>query len=754
MEDKSLKIATYVKGFQRQRLFAGLALLSASSVLLLSGCSSAYKLGGVSTTEKTEVASLSGKVHGAQFPVTGATISLYEIGNYGGTGSTHTGATTAGYAAALPTALETATTDSNGNWSMSSTTCTGNAADELYLVATNGNPGQTAGTNNTALILTSVVGPCGGPYFSTTFDIDEVTTVATEFALAGFSTDYAHVGTSATNTVGLTNAFATVPNLVNLSTSSVTQGSFGPVSGGSAWNVVPAYATPPANTTPDLFHGVVPYDTINTLANVLATCVNTTGGSSSQCQSLFAITGGSLSDAVGSNGVTGPVATNTADAALFIAHNPGLPAASSFQNNNLSNLYALITAPVVFSPYLSTPPVADYSLTLNFVGGGLGGINSRTYTDSQYIAIDAAGNLWIPNSKKAGLFELNNLGTPISPTTTVNTSFVPIQLGGYQSSSLTNPTGLAIDQTGNVWVGDSSNCLTEYVPGTGFNTNAPFTGVCGSQSTPLTTGVSVDAANQVWISGEHFISAASSSTGAIVNTTNFPYTNVDTLTGFIGPDYGGHTYYIDGGNGSFGALNESGTLSGASGTQFSGPSTFAAFGIDTGGGGSGLSLWVPEPGISTLQPINTGQFTTVPAQDEPPTMLGPGGIAVDGNSRVYIGDTGSSADNVPDNLTVLLSNGSTTSTYATGYTGGSALTQLDAPNGVAVDQSGNVWVLNANDYLNSSNSSAQGYKGNGEDSSNVTEFVGLAAPSNPVFTNAAAIGATSSTAAGAYGVKP
>jgi len=745
IEQASLKSATILKGFQRHRLLAGLALFSASSVLLLSGCSSALKLGGP-PTGTTEVAKLSGIAHGGQFPVTSATISLYEIGATAGTA--------AGYAAPLPTALASATTDSSGNWSMSSFTCA-NQSDELYLVASGGNPGLGAGTNNAALIMTTVAGPCNN-LFSSTFDIDEVTTVATEFALSAFSTDYQHLGTSATNTIGLTNAFATVNNLVNLSNSSVTQGTFGTVAPGGAWLVAPAYALPPANTSPDLFHGVEPYDTINTLANALATCVNTASGSSAACQNLFAITGGSLADPVGSNGVTGPIATNTADAALYIAHNPGLPSSTSFQDNNLANLYALINSSAPFSPYLSAAPGADYTLTLNFIGGGLGGINTNSYSQSQYIAVDQQGNVWVPNFHKGGLFELNNLGAPQSPTTTVTLSglFPLKQLGGYQGGGLTNPTGLAIDQSGNVWVGDSANCLTEYTPGTGYNASAPFTGVCNPSSNgnagPL--GVSVDAGNQVWVIGETYISAATSA-GTIVNTTNFPYTaTVHTLTGFSGPDYNGRTFFLDGGNGSFQAINPNGTLAGSSGTIFESPSEFAAFGTDTSLP-AGLSLWVPEPPINTLQPITTTSFTLSPTDVIPQTMAVPAGIAVDGNARVYIGDEGDTS--FPENLTVLLSNGTSISPFATGYTGGSALTQLDGVVGVTVDQSGNVWVLNANDFLNKTNSGTQGYKGNGIDSANVTEFVGLAAPTNPVFSSAAKNGQTGGTsAAGAYAVKP
>ena len=134
--------------------------------------------------------------------------------------------------------------------------------------------------------------------------INEATTVATAYSLAGFMTDVAHVSTSTTNTVGLNNAFATFNNLVNLNT-------------GNALKVTPAYAGGLPNTTPDTFRSIVPYDTINTIADALAGCVNTNGAAPA-CSSLFAITGNK-------NGET------TLDAALYIAHNPGLGIARQYQ---------------------------------------------------------------------------------------------------------------------------------------------------------------------------------------------------------------------------------------------------------------------------------------------------------------------------------------------------------------------------------------------------------------------------------------
>ena len=62
------------------------------------------------------------------------------------------------------------------------------ATSQVYLVASGGNPCLSAGTNNTALALMAALGPCGQLNGSTFVDIDEVTTVASVYALAQFMT--------------------------------------------------------------------------------------------------------------------------------------------------------------------------------------------------------------------------------------------------------------------------------------------------------------------------------------------------------------------------------------------------------------------------------------------------------------------------------------------------------------------------------------------------------------------------------------
>jgi hypothetical protein len=397
-------------------------------------------------------------------------------------------------------------------------------------------------------------------------------------------------------------------------------------------------------------------------------------------------------------------------------------------------------------------------MTLNFIGGGLGGVKLSTRSGAQSLAIDGAGNLWLPNLDRTSVTELNNLGVPLSPSTTTTSSgsFAPIALGGWYGTTsgiFGRPFQAAIDQSGNAWISDVNNCLVELTPNSNPTTppaaGGPFTSVCPSGSTPQ--GVSVDGNNLVWVSGTTFVSAYNSTSGTV--PAGFPVSGFVDLISFSGPDYAGNTWVIDAGDDKWEAYNGSGVQTATEPTgTLSGLGSYAAFGpvSVTLATPSALQLSIDEDGNEVIQPQNiSGNIEANVATIAENSMQGPQGIAVDGNNLFYTANLGDIS--VPANVTVYTKNGSDVSPYATGYTGGSTLTSLSTPAALGIDQSGNVWVVN---------------QGNGDPAvpgslpivggdATLTEFVGLAAPANPVFSNAAKIGKTSGlTAAGAYAVKP
>jgi hypothetical protein len=769
-ETRSSHVATTVRNVQR-RVLLPTFLLASSSVLLLSGCSSGLNFAGRGTAESASVSELHGSVHGGQWPVVNSIVSLYEIG-------------TSGYAAALGAPLGTATTCNYsganctvgsttllpGQWDIPSPTACANANDELYLVAYGGEGGEDPGsqntTNNTALVLTSVAGPCSAQ-FTTQFNIDEVTTVATEYALAGFSSDYQHVGTSSTNLVGLTNAFATVTNLVNLTTGTANQIAPANVSypyvGGSV-STYPAPGSNPASQPPDLFSSIVPQDTIYTLANVLGSCVNDSGGATgSFCSPLFSYTGGSNAPPLGQYGVQGPAAAtcvaapssgltcpnpDTADAALYIAHNPGLPSAGGPANgSNVAAVFGLPTPEAPFNPALTGAP-NDFTLTLNFVSGGLGGTSATNIATGKQVVIDMNGGVWIVESHSKVLTSLSNLGAPLSPTsTTTAAGGYPITSVNEAASPILTNARLDTDQQGNVWISDLENCVWAFSPSGSQLSGSPFTGDCPSGGESHT--VTVDASDNVWVGGLYFITSITNPAGVV--RSGFPdTTQFDSLSEFLQPDEATNVWFTDAGNFSGGYVNQSGAVSEPyAGDYGNGTANYSDFGIM----GNGLALWVPIPAQESIipeeavSPLAPGAYATV----NPPTGYAMYEIQSDGNNRFFFDNDGSTTQGISANIAEYTAGETQVSgsgAGGNGFEGGSAYVSMDEPEGMAIDQSGNAWMLNTNNYqaANKTGPYASDYAFTGGSCTNVTEYVGLAGPRQPVNS----FNAKNST----YGVKP
>jgi hypothetical protein len=159
------------------------------------------------------------------------------------------------------------TTDSQGAFAITGDYTCPSTASQLYLYAIGGNPG--AGTNSAAGLLAALgTCPASGTLSSSLYVvINEVSTIATAYSIAGYATDPLQVSSPNTTLAqtGIANAFATVTNLETLSTGLVLA------------------TTPAANGG----NGTVPQSEIDTLANILAECINSTGPASTACATLF-----------------------------------------------------------------------------------------------------------------------------------------------------------------------------------------------------------------------------------------------------------------------------------------------------------------------------------------------------------------------------------------------------------------------------------------------------------------------------------
>ncbi len=287
------------------------ALILAIAALLslsLTGCN----LASTASPEADPGAVIKGSVHGGQQPISGAHVYLLaaSTSNYGAASTSLLTSNTAGTDSIGSYVLS----DSTGGFSITGDyTCT--PGTQVFLYAQGGNPG---GGVNSAASLLAALGQCPtSRTFATATPfvmVNEISTVTTAFALAGFASDAHHIGSQMTpqSLLGIKTAFANVPQLESL-----------------------AYGTT-FGTTP-IGNGSVPRALINTLANIISACINSAGPSSTPCSTLFAT--------ARYGGATGVIATETATAAIYIARHPA---------NGVATLFGLATPQDPFFFYVSS----------------------------------------------------------------------------------------------------------------------------------------------------------------------------------------------------------------------------------------------------------------------------------------------------------------------------------------------------------------------------------------------------------------
>lgn len=613
------------------------------SVLVLSGCSG-MPVATSTTTESVPGAALRGIVHGGQNPVSGAHVYLLAVNfsvtsTYGGPGIAPS--TTNASASLLnssvlsqtpPGGMDSngnyyVTTDANGNWSITGDyTCPSSYAHP-YIYAVGGNAGS---GNNSAATLVGPVSSCNSSEFVT---VNEVSTIAAVYAFAGFASDPLHVSSSNSSlaATNLNNATNAILNLENPQTGvALTQ-------------------TPAGN-------GVVPQTTINTLANILAACVNSTGPGSSPCSTLF-------SNAV--NGSTAP--TDTTTAALNIAHNPGA---------NVSALYGLQTATSPFQPMLSTVP-NDFLIGIAFTGGGL--------LAPQSIAIDTAGNIWLTDQNRSQpsqslyISEFSPAGAALSP--------LP---NGYSGGGLDGPAGIAIDGNGHVWVANAGSItpgISEFSSsGSAISGSSGIIG--GGLNTPYQ--VAIDKSNDVWITNliqAGPLSEFNSSGSPLSGSTG--YSTGSYAAAGIASDTSGNMWvadYLTTGSvpthtiSEFGPNGTQNTNSPYTGGGLDGP-VFTA--IDASG-----NVWATNEANNSLSefsssgsPISSSTGYTGGGLNEP------GSLAIDGAGNVWV------ANQATGDIAISEFNSSGTAiSGSSGYKG-----PFDGEGAIAIDGDGNIWVASTFD---------------------------------------------------------
>lgn len=529
-------------------------------------------------------------------------------------------------------------TDALGNFTMTGDyTCT--SGQQLYIYTLGGTAG---GQTIPSAGLMAVIGSCPATGTTVVAKVNEVSTIAAAYAMSGYAGDAVHVSSSGTALAltGIANAFANAANLVKLST-------------GAALTATPAAGS----------NGTVPQAAINALANILSVCVNpgtvSLPYSASNCSLL-------LGDAL-SSGTTGIAPTDTAGAAVNMAHNPG--------SNLNSDLYNLANA-APYTPTLGRQP-NDFTIAISYSGGGLNG--------PQGIAIDGSGNAWITNDGVASVTKLSNLGVVLSGTS------------GYTGGGLSLPYGIAIDGTtpGNAWIANNTSGSVTELSSTG--TVLSPTGGYTACNLSGPKGIAIDGSNNVWIpdTGHNDVCVLSNA-GALVS----PGTGY-TLGGLNGPqaiaiDGSGNAWVANYSGGSVTELSNTGVplpQSGSNGYTGSGLHNSDGVAIDKTG-----SAWIANLSPSSVTRISPSGIVVSGTNGYTSGALSsPVGIAVDGLANVWVA-------NQSGNTVTEFSNAAAVLSGISGFGGATG-----TASGIAIDGSGDVWVGN----------NTQG---------SVTEYIGAAAP--------------------------
>jgi len=652
-----------------------LALL-ASSVIFSAGCANMSSTAPTGVDPLSSPATLGGKIHGGNQPVVGATVTLWFAGQ---TGPAIKAATTTSDSTGSFSFIKDPTPGDPNSGTTDTYSCPTNTASPLVYVISQGGNTQNNGVatqSNTAAAFIALYGSCTNLNASSFVYMSEVTSAATMATVQQFfnpvndSLVADGTGQQIIIVLNLPKTFAILANaatgLANTSTSLT------PVTGGNIAPSVTLTATPETAK-------------INTIANIISTCINAATAADPNCTSLFSAATPPPPNLTNLNPSSFPAATDTLQALFYMFTNP-----TNGSTANLTTLFNL--APGVGAPYqpaLGTQPT-DWTIGVNYAStstcgtstGGTGGFISSPVD----INIDASDNVWIANSQTGGnLSAISATGAPLA--------CVHLDAGSSKG-------GATIDSQNNVWFG-AGTTLYRYNPTSQSTLTFPVT------VSPV--GITADGLGNV------YFSAVSGSTGSVYGIFGGGSTPVPTapiqISSSVGPnpvrlmpDYKSNStlgnLWVSSGSTYISqiAVNAGvGNVNGFVTSPFT--ASGSTYGISVGRGGIFTSAF--DTGAITQFVNNQANYPV--ASGFPFTGAGisaPTEIAIDGRSNTWI----------PNNANGSISEISTFGgaiTPTTGYQ--KASTFLNSSRALAIDQAGNVWIA-------------------GDGNSFVTEIVGAAVP--------------------------
>ncbi len=318
--------------------------------------------------------------------------------------------------------------------------------------------------------------------------------------------------------------------------------------------------------------------------------------------------------------------------------------------------------------------------TQGFAGDGGPALSANL--NQPFSAILSGGNLYIAD-------QVNNAVRVVKGGTI--STFAGVEIAGYggdngaaTSAQLTQPTGLAVDSSGNIYISDTNNNLVRKVSTSGIIST--FAGTPGTQGYGgdgggatgaflfKPAGLAFDSAGNLYIadSGNNVIRKVAAST-----------TSTNTITTYAGKFSNGGKYIGDNGPASNAGLNAP-----------------AGVAVDASG-----NLYIADSGNNVVRKVSTNLVITTLAGNGSSGFSGDGktpafamlnhpkGVAVDATGNIYISDTLNSRIRVvsPNGASINTAIGTGQPAYF-GDNGQAAVAGIDFPVGIVFDGSGNLII--------------------------------------------------------------
>ncbi len=398
--------------------------------------------------------------------------------------------------------------------------------------------------------------------------------------------------------------------------------------------------------------------------------------------------------------------------------------------DSVGNVYVADTDNHTIRKVSSAGVVTTLAGTAGSFGSTDGTGSAARFKSPNGVAVDSAGNVYVSDA--------NHIIRKILPSGVVSTLAGTAGSSGSSdgagsSARFSNPSGIAVDGSGNVFVADnwnhtirkvtSAGVVTTLAGSAGLSGSSNGTGSAARFNAPLR--LSIDSTGNIYVAdaGNHTIRKVTS-VGVVTTLAGSPgltgsVDGTGSVARFYFPlgvavDSSGNIYVADQGNHTIRKITSAGavtTIAGSAGLSGSTNGTASAarfsspYGVAVDSAGN---VYVADNRNHTVRKVtSTGVVTTLAGSanasgstdgaGSAARFTNPVGAAVDSSGNVYVADAGShTIRKITSAGVVSTLAGSAGLSGSTNGTG--SVARFYYPNGVAVDSSGNVYVADQGNH--------------------------------------------------------